>query len=245
MPVDTTKTVRELAVELPYAPRVFEKLGIDFCCGGKRPLTEACNATGLALTDVVDQLEKAEHAIREGRESAARNWAKGSLGEVMDQIVTRHHLYVREEAPRIQQLFAKVASKHGDKHPELLHAREIFDALAGELMVHMMKEEQILFPYILRMEESQLSGEPVPPSCFGTVRNPIAMMCSEHDNAGELLKEIHTHTNDLKAPEDACISFQSLYRDLLAFEADLHQHIHLENNVLFPKALAMEGAEQS
>ena len=243
MPVDTNKTVRELAVELPYAPKVFEKLGIDFCCGGKRPLSDACHASGLAIGEVVHHLESAEKAVREGREAAAKNWSKSEVGEVIHQILTRHHVYVREEAPRIQQLFAKVASKHGKNHPELLEAQELFNALAGELMVHLMKEEQILFPYIQRMEESEVSGEPVPPSCFGTVRNPIQMMFMEHDNAGEMLKEIRKQTNDLKPPEDACISFQSLYRDLLAFEADLHQHIHLENNVLFPKALAMEGAE--
>jgi regulator of cell morphogenesis and NO signaling len=243
MPVDTTKTVRELAVELPYAPRVFEKLGIDFCCGGKRPLTEACNATGVALTDVVDQLEQAEQAIREGREAAAKNWSPSPMGEIINQILTRHHAYVREESPRIQQLLDKVSSKHGENHPELLQVRELFSALIGELMVHLMKEEQILFPYILRMEESQISGEPLPPSCFGTVRNPIQMMCMEHDSAGEILKQIHQQSNDLKPPADACMSYQAVYRDLLAFEADLHQHIHLENNVLFPKALAMEGAQ--
>lgn len=242
MPVDTSKTVRELAVELPYAPRVFEKLGIDFCCGGKRPLTEACAATGVDVSNVVAELESAEAAIQQGREAAAKNWAAGSVGEVIDQILQRHHTYVRSEAPRLQQLFAKVASKHGENHPELIHARELFDALAGELAVHLMKEEQILFPYILRMEESQLSGEPVPPSCFGTVKNPISMMFMEHDSAGEILKQIRRQTNDLKSPDDACVSYQSLYRDLLAFEADLHQHIHLENNILFPRALAMEGA---
>ncbi|ABF39370.1 protein of unknown function DUF542, ScdA-like protein [Candidatus Koribacter versatilis Ellin345] len=241
--VDTNKTVRDIAVELPYAPKVFEKLGIDFCCGGKRPLSEACHASGIAVGEVVNHLESAEKAIQEGRESAAKNWSISTVSEVLDQILSRHHVYVREESPRIQQLFAKVASKHGENHPELVQAKELFDALAGELMVHLMKEEQILFPYVRRMEESQVSGEPLPPSCFGTVRNPIQMMFMEHDSAGELLKEIRKQTNDLKAPPDACISFQSLYRDLLAFEADLHQHIHLENNVLFPKVLEMEGAE--
>ncbi len=243
MTVDTNKTVRDIAVELPYAPRVFAKLGIDFCCGGKRPLTQACDETGVAVSEVVNQLESAEQAIREGREAAEKNWNASAIGDVIDQILNRHHVYVREESPRIQQLFAKVATKHGENHPELLHARELFDALAGELMVHLMKEEQILFPYIRRMEESKISGEAVPPSCFGTVRNPIQMMFMEHDNAGELLKEIRKETNDLKTPADACMSFQALYRDLLAFEADLHQHIHLENNVLFPKALELEGAE--
>src|SRR3954471_11383517 len=142
MPVDTNKTVRDIVVELPYAPRVFEKLGIDFCCGGKRPLTEACHASGIAVGEVVNQLESAEKAIREGREAAAKNWSASSVSEVLDQILSRHHVYVREESPRIQQLFAKVASKHGENHPEVVQAKELFDALAGELMVHLMKEEQ-------------------------------------------------------------------------------------------------------
>jgi regulator of cell morphogenesis and NO signaling len=243
MPVDTSKTLRELAVELPYAPRVFENLGIDYCCGGKRPLQEACAQSRVALETVVEHLEMAEAAVRDNHQAAAKNWAKGSIGELIDQIVQRHHAYVRQESPRLQQLFAKVAPKHGERHPELIRVSGLFDSLVAELAVHMMKEEQILFPYILRMEESHISGEPAPPSCFGTVRNPIAMMLSEHDSAGELLKQIRKETGDLKAPEDACVSYQALYRDLLAFEADLHQHIHLENNILFPRALKMEGAE--
>jgi regulator of cell morphogenesis and NO signaling len=243
MPVDTTKTVREIAIEVPYAPRLFESLGIDYCCGGKRPLTEACAASGIALETVVERFQQAEKEAGTRTADAEKNWAKSPAGEVIAQILNSHHVYVREQSPRLQALFAKVATKHGERHPELIHARELFDDLAGELAVHLMKEEQILFPYILRMEESRVGGEPVPPSCFGTVRNPIAMMFSEHDNAGEILKQIRRETNDLKAPEDACVSFQSLYRDLLAFEADLHQHIHLENNILFPLALAMEGAE--
>ena len=243
MPVDTSKTVRELAVELPYAPRIFENLGIDYCCGGKRTLAEACAQSGIPVATVLERLATAEAAVQNGDAGVAKNWAKGSTGELIDQILQRHHAYVREESPRLKQLFAKVASKHGEKHPELLRAQELFDSLAEELAVHLMKEEQILFPYILRMEESQISREPVPPSCFGTVRNPIAMMLSEHDNAGELLKQIRKETGDLKTPEDGCVSFQSLYRDLLAFEADLHQHIHLENNILFPRALAMEDSK--
>jgi regulator of cell morphogenesis and NO signaling len=244
MTVDTNRTVRELAVELPYATRIFESLGIDYCCGGKRPLGEACAQSRVAVETVVQQLELAEAGVQDSREARASNWAKESVPGIIDRILKQHHAYVREESPRLQQVFAKVASKHGENHPEVLRARELFDQLAEELAVHLMKEEQILFPYILRMDESQLSKEPMPPSCFGTVRNPIAMMMSEHDGAGELLKQIRKETGDLKAPADACVTFQSLYRDVLAFEADLHQHIHLENNILFPRALAMEGSEK-
>ena len=242
MPIDISKTVREIAIEVPDAPRVFESLGIDYCCGGKRPLTEACASTGVSVEAVVQRFEQAAIAARGRKESAVKDWATSPVHEVVTHILNTHHVYVRENAPRLQDLFAKVASKHGENHPELVSARQLFDDLAGELSVHLMKEEQILFPYILRLDESSISREPVPPSCFGSVRNPIAMMFSEHDNAGELLKEIRKQTNDLIAPGDACVSYQSLYRDLLAFEADLHQHIHLENNILFPKALALEDA---
>lgn len=240
MAIDPSKTVREIAIEVPYAPRVFESLGIDYCCGGKKPLAEACAASGVALESVVERFDKAELEAKSSRAATEKNWADSPAAELIQQIVTTHHVYVREQSPRLQQLFAKVASKHGQNHPELILAKDLFDDLVGELSVHLMKEEQILFPYVLRMEESRASGEPAPPSCFGTVRNPIAMMLSEHDNAGDALKEIRKETNDLKAPSDACVSYQTLYRDLLAFEADLHQHIHLENNILFPLALAME-----
>lgn len=243
MPVDINKTVRDLAVELPYATRVFENLGIDYCCGGKRPLQEACAASGIAVERVVESLDQAQAASDENKQTAGQSWADRSIDEIIDRILERHHAYIREQAPLIQQKFAKVVSKHVERHPELQRAQALFESLSEELMLHLMKEEQILFPYLRRMEESQISGEPLPPSCFGTVRNPIAMMFSEHDSAGEVLKRIRKETGDLNAPEDACVTFQSLYRDLLDFEADLHQHIHLENNILFPRALQMEGAE--
>lgn len=242
MPVDISKTVRELAVELPYATRVFENLGIDYCCGGKRALGEACAASGVSVERVVESLAQAEAAVDANERAVAGNWAERSTDEIIDRILARHHAYIREQAPVIQQKFAKVASKHGERHPEVHRAQDLFQSLAEELMLHLMKEEQILFPYIRRMEESRISGEPLPPSCFGTVRNPIAMMFSEHDSAGEILKQIRKETGDLNAPEDACATYQALYRDLLDFEADLHQHIHLENNILFPRALEMEGA---
>lgn len=243
MPIDTSKTVREIAVELSYATRIFEKLGIDYCCGGKRPLQEACAASGIAVDTVVQSFAAAEASAEDMQAAGGRDWSSAPIAELLDHILQTHHVYVRENAPRLQQLFAKVASKHGENHPELANARDLFDDLAGELTLHLMKEEQILFPYIRRMEESRISGEPLPPSCFGTVRNPITMMFSEHDGAGEVLKQIRRETKDLKAPTDACMSYQTLYRDLIAFEADLHQHIHLENNILFPLVIEMEDAK--
>ncbi len=244
MQVDTRKTVRELAVELPQATRVFEKLGIDYCCGGKRPLSEACEATGVATETVLAALEDAarDNDVRAG---AGRNWAGASMTELIGHIQQQHHAYVRKESPRLQQLFAKVVSKHGENHVELAPTREVFESLIAELSVHMMKEENILFPYIIRMEEAAQQGTPCPPAMFGTVQNPVRMMMNEHDNAGELLKHIRQATNGLRAPDDACTSFRALYQGILEFEADLHQHIHLENNLLFPRALEVEDALKS
>ena len=143
---------------------------------------------------------------------------------------------------RLGPLFDKVCSVHGKNHPELLQVRASFQGLEQELTMHMMKEEVVLFPYIVRMEESVIQKEPVVPSPFGSVENPVAMMMHEHDSAGEALHAMRNGSASYKRPGDACISFQTLYKALADFEADLHQHIHLENNILFPRAIAMEKA---
>ena len=148
---------------------------------------------------------------------------------------------MREESARIEALTAKVVGVHGKNHPELMQVQKIFSALAEELSVHLMKEEQVLFPYVVRMEESVLASEPAPPAMFGTVVNPVRMMMQEHDGAGDALRSLRSVTNDYTLPDDACISYRTLYHALQGFESDLHQHIHLENNILFPRAVAMES----
>ena len=239
MNLDSNKTVRELAVEVPSATRVFEKLGIDYCCGGGKKLNEACDQAKLAVDQVLSDLEQAEKARQERQESGT-DWNSEPLADVIAHIVKKHHAYVQAEIPRLSHLANKVSSKHGPSHPETVKVNELFEALANELTMHLMKEEQILFPYVIRLEESKLESAPVIPSCFGTVQNPIQMMVMEHDNAGEVLRELRAATTDYKLPEDACTSYRTLYTGLLEFEADLHQHIHLENNILFPRAIAME-----
>ena len=144
--------------------------------------------------------------------------------------------------PCVLALTAKVVGVHGKNHPELLQVQQTFSALAEELRVHLMKEEQTLFPYIGLMEESTLAGEPAPPATFGRVANPVRMMMHEHDGAGEALRALGSITAHYTVPEDGCVSYRTLYGALQGFEADLHQHIHLENNILFPRAMAMEGA---
>jgi regulator of cell morphogenesis and NO signaling len=234
MSLAAEKTVRELAMEIPAATRVFEQLGIDYCCGGNRTLEEACSRARIPLEQVEESLHTSD-TVRSDRDLRAE-----PLSELIAHIKDRHHRYTREEIKRLGPLFDKVCSVHGNNHPELLGMRETFAGLSQELHMHMMKEEMVLFPYIVRMEESVIAEEPVLPPPFGAVRNPVAMMMREHDDAGTALRDLRDASHGYTAPQDACLSYQTLYRALADFEADLHQHIHLENNILFPRAMAME-----
>jgi regulator of cell morphogenesis and NO signaling len=231
-----TKTIREIALENPHATRVFEKLGLDYCCGGGKSLEEACSAANLPLAEVQRQLDH-ESA---GPPPADKNWQVEALSDLLRHIVQKHHAYVRASLPLITALFEKVCAKHGAAHVELNHQRTVFHGLNQELSTHLMKEEAMLFPYIERMEEAVLQGDPILPAPFGTVANPVHMMMLEHDNAGEALRALRQSSRDYALPGDACMSYQALFRELQEFEADLHQHIHLENNILFPRALALE-----
>jgi regulator of cell morphogenesis and NO signaling len=240
MSVATEKTVREFALENPAATRVFEKLGIDYCCGGNQTLDEACRAASLSVDQVLDSLEMAEQTTRTAQ--TVRDWQREPLGDLIAHINSTHHKYTREEIARLGPLFEKVCSVHGKNHPELLHIRATFAGLAQELTMHMMKEEMVLFPYIVRMEESVIENEPILPPPFGRVQNPISMMEHEHDSAGAALRAMRQASSGYTVPADTCVSYQTLYKALAEFEADLHQHIHLENNILFPRAIAMEKA---
>jgi regulator of cell morphogenesis and NO signaling len=152
-----------------------------------------------------------------------------------------HHVYTREAIARIPRLIEKVVAAHGANHPELRRIETVFAGLAQELAMHMMKEEMVLFPHVVRMEEASLAGEPALPPPFGTVRNPVRMMEHEHDSAGAALRELRSLSSDYSAPADGCLTYRTLYGAMAEFEADLHQHIHLENNVLFPRAVELEG----
>jgi regulator of cell morphogenesis and NO signaling len=237
MNLDTAKTVREVALNNPAATRVFEKFGIDYCCGGNKSLEQACGEANLQIQHVLESLKSAATAAdgRPGGENVGE-----PLAELIAHINTTHHKYTREEIGRLRPLFDKVCNVHGDKHPELQQVRHDFHALAQELSTHMMKEEMVLFPYIERMEEAVIAREPVLPAPFGTVRNPVAMMIHEHDSAGILLRTMRDLSNGYQPPANACVSYKTLYSALAEFERDLHQHIHLENNILFPRAIEME-----
>ena len=238
MSVSTERTVRDWALEHPEATRVFEKAGIDYCCGGGKSLEEACAAANLSVDELIDSLELAEEDARAKQKD--RNWQREPLADLVAHINGTHHKYTREEIVRLGPLFDKVVSVHGENHPELQHVRAAFRGLAQELSMHMMKEEAVLFPYIVRMEESVIQREPVLPPPFGSVQNPVSMMMHEHDSAGEALRTMRQASAGYTAPGDACISYQTLYKALADFEKDLHQHIHLENNILFPRAIEME-----
>ncbi len=238
MTLTSTKTVREYALEAPQTIPVFEKLGIDYCCGGNRPLDEACAAANLKVAEVLASLAA---ATAEPPRPSERQLLAGSLAELISHIVKTHHAYVRSHTPEIQKLLEKVSSKHGERHPELQGIRSTFAGLAQELMMHMMKEESILFPYIERVEQALLERSPLPRAPFGSVSRPIATMEHEHDSAGLALRQMREASRDYTPPEDACTSFRALYTALRAFEQDLHTHIHTENNVLFPRALQMEN----
>ncbi len=237
MTIASTKTVGEIAAEMPSATRELEKLGIDYCCGGSRTIGDVCAQAKISVDEVLARLEKSARVASQGE---SKDWQNQPLADLIAHITSTHHVFVREECPRIETLAAKVVGVHDGNHPELLQVQKIFSALAEELRVHLMKEEQVLFPYIFRLEESFVAGEPAPPAMFGTVVNPVRMMMQEHDGAGEGLRALRSVTHDYAVPADACTSYRTLYEALQGFEADLHQHIHLENNILFPRAVAME-----
>ncbi len=231
--LDLDQTVREIAIGNPATIRVFESLGIDYCCGGKRPLKEACEFANVPVERAVAMLLSLEPGA-DGQKAA-----KGlvtPLRELTAQIVTKHHRYVRDEAPRIELLLEKVTSRHGAAHPELLTMQESFIAMSSELSAHMAKEEQVLFPFLEKMEAEAT----IPVACFDSIAVPISRMMADHEDAGELLAKIRTLSGNFRAPDGACPSYRGLYHALEEFERDLHHHVHLENNILFPRAIEME-----
>ncbi|HMG74439.1 MAG TPA: iron-sulfur cluster repair di-iron protein [Pyrinomonadaceae bacterium] len=239
---ESTRTVREFALEIPGATRIFERFGIDYCCGGSQSLAAACAKAGLAVDDVLGSLktEGSSEVI-----SAGKDWQKASHKDLIAHIVEKHHAYTREELARLDTLLTKVCGVHGQNHPELFHIHHQFRKLRSDLDPHMLKEENVLFPYIIRMEEATVENQTLPAPPFGTARNPVRVMMAEHDAAGYVLRAMREASSDYTAPADACISFQTLYKALTDLETDLHQHIHLENNILFPRAAEMEDLAKS
>lgn len=233
-----TKTVRDIALEQPSSIRVFEQYGIDYCCGGRKPLAEACAIKNLEVDAVIATLE----AAAKGDIRTASDWTQASLETLANHIVATHHAYVKRELPRLSVLAERVVIRHGDTQAELPLIRTKLAQLDEELIQHLGKEEVVLFPYIAKLERATTNGGAIPRGCFGTIANPIAMMTSEHDVAGVLIAEIRELSHQFTTPIGACPTYHAFYDGLREFEQDLHQHIHLENNILFPRAIALEAA---
>lgn len=220
--------------ERPGRSRVFERLGIDYCCGGKRPLEEACREKGLDPAVVAAELDRAD-ASASATEQVV-DVARMRMSELCDHIELTHHAMLRIELPRLTALAEKVSGAHGERRPEMREVRDVFLRFRGELEMHMAKEEMVLFPMIRTMEESTS----LPAFHCGSVTNPIRMMEHEHDDAGVALARMRALTHDYSPPADACNSFRALLDGLRELELDMHAHVHKENNVLFPRAARRE-----
>lgn len=233
---ENEETLGEIAVKDLRKAEIFRKYGLDFCCGGKKTVKEACAEKGLDVTKVEQELQQADKNPTT-RPLPYNDW---SLDFLADYIVNTHHSYVSKILPDLRAYSKKVAQVHGSRHPELIPIYQLVEEINGEMTEHMMKEEKVLFPFIKQLVAAKNSGQLLGEIHFGTVQNPIQMMESEHEQVGGNLEEIRTLSNNFALPEDACASYSLLYRMLDEFENDLHIHVHLENNILFPKAIELE-----
>src|SRR5687767_174234 len=230
------RTVGELAVEVPNSIRIFEAWKIDYCCGGQTPLADACANAGKSLEAFAMALE----TVTDVPDNAARDWSFDTLTTMARDIVSTYHTYTRQELQTLDPLARKVLGVHGHRRAELSEVVALLDALRDDMLPHMLKEEQVLFPYVTEMEQAIEGRRPAPTPFFGTVKNPVRKMMAEHDRVGELLASLRTVTSDFTPPEDACFSYRELYRRFAEFESRTHEHIHIENNLYFPRAVALE-----
>jgi regulator of cell morphogenesis and NO signaling len=221
----------------PGAKKALEDAGVDYCCGGEKSLHDACMHRGVSAEEILERLQAT--SAQAGPEEAS--WTSARLGDLTRHIIEKHHKYVRGTIPRVSALLAKVKAKHGENHPELAAIEEEFLGVGQEMHAHMQKEEQILFPYIEKLERAEEGREEIEPPFFQTVRNPVHMMMQEHDSAGEAVKAIRKLSSGYQVPAEACESYREVYRSLEEFEKDLHTHVHLENNILFPRAVQLEA----
>jgi regulator of cell morphogenesis and NO signaling len=222
--------IADIASGVPSSVRVFQRHGVDFCCGGKRPLGTACAELGLSVAEVAREIE----ASAAKPDASGHDWATASLDELTRHIVATYHDVLREELPRVEALAARVARVHGEKAPGLFdHIESAVRELSADLMAHMRKEEGVLFPAIGALERSG--------TCAVPLAQAIRVMESEHDRAGELLADLRSTTGSFSPPDWACATTRALYQGLAAIESEMHVHVHLENNVLFPRVLRLAG----
>jgi len=233
---NTQKEIGQYVADDFRTAAIFSKYKIDFCCNGNRTIVEACDKKGIDSNQLMDELNQVLNS--KGAETIDyKSWPLDLLAEYIEK---KHHRYVEEKTPVLRQFLDKLCRVHGERHPELFKINELFTASAGELASHMKKEELILFPFIKKMVNAKLEDQTVQSPQFGTVENPIAMMMEEHDNEGARFREIDALTNNYTPPVDACNTYKVTFAMLEEFEKDLHLHIHLENNILFPEAIKLE-----
>lgn len=229
-------TLSEIARDNFHTAATFEKYNLDFCCNGKRSLADACAEKGINPEDVINEIEKMNSTSTQS-EIKPDEW---TLDFLIQYIINNHHSYVNRMLPVISAHTQKVASVHGENHPETKKIAEIFTAINNEMKHHMMKEEKILFPHILKLVALSGNGNEKNVPYFGTIKNPIAMMEAEHQSAGDGMFKIRELANNYALPADACETYNISFKELKEFEEDLHKHVHLENNILFPKAVELE-----
>ncbi len=234
--IENTVTIGEMVAKDYRKAEVFKKFGFDFCCGGNKTLDMACSEKGININEVNNALE----ILDDKQQQSSQDFSSLELDQLIDHIINNHHKYINEALPLLDEFSAKVARVHGDVHPEVIEISDHYQAIANELRMHMNKEEAILFPYIGQIAVAKRNNETLSPPPFGTVRNPINMMEMEHISAGNSMAAINELSNDYTPPTDACNTYRVLFGKLKEFEDDLHQHINLENNILFPKAIKLE-----
>lgn len=227
-------TVGRIVAELPQLSRVFEELQIDYCCGGNRRLESVCRERRIDVGHLMERLVEAQ--TTKSPDSSDRNWVSAPLADLCEHIQSTHHEFLRQELPRLAAIIAKVVRAHGAYHPELAEVQAAFAELQAELEPHMRKEECVLFPAICYLEANR-HPMPLP---FGSLANPIRAMVSEHEHAGDALARLRRLTADYAAPPGACNTYRVMLEGLAALERDMHQHVHKENNILFPRAVQLE-----
>lgn len=235
MKLQETKTVADLVTENIRTAHVFKKYGIDFCCGGGVSVKRAAEKAGVNYEDLNRDLLNVENTT-----TRADNYNSWELDFLADHIVNVHHGYIEESIPLIIQYASRVVQVHGRHYPELIQIQRLFSEVAVELGGHCKKEELILFPFVKKMLKAKRGGESLERPRFDTVDNPIKMMEADHEEAGAIFRKIAVLTNNYTPPAGACNTFRAFYAKLEEFEQDLHRHVHLENNILFPKAISLE-----
>lgn len=236
MNISKDRTIGSIVADDYRAAAVFTTYGIDFCCRGGRSIEEVCKQKNIDPAILEKEIKDAL-----SRDAAAGDDPKTwSLTKLADHVEKVHHGYVNQRVPVLQQYLDKLCKVHGDRHPELFEITREFNECAGAMAVHMKKEELLLFPFIKQLEKAKKEGTVPPTPHFGTVDNPVHMMMEDHDAEGERFRRIVKLTNNYTMPSDGCATYNAAFRFLNEFELDLHRHIHLENNILFPSAVALE-----